>query len=283
MKTRADDGRGRRRRQAPAQAAEAGLSGPAPERHQDARRSRARRGVRRRRSCRASTRSRRSSTASRASSISAASRSKGPGRRSCSANIIGCYNLFEAARRKGVKRVVFASSNHAVGFYPRHAPHRHRRHRAARFALRRQQGVRRGAGRAVCRQARPARAVPADRQRRRQAARPAPAVDLDLSRRTSRSSIRIGLEHPELRYEIFYGASYNERAWWDNSRAYDYGYRPTGRAEDHRDAALAAQAKLAPDPVGDFYQGGPFCSAEFTGDRDRIWKHAGPPDVGASG
>src|ERR671935_765939 len=36
------------------------------------------------------------------------------------ANIIGGYNLFEAARRKGVKRIVFASSNHAVGFYPRH-------------------------------------------------------------------------------------------------------------------------------------------------------------------
>ena len=34
------------------------------------------------------------------------------------ANIIGCRNLFEAARRKGVQRVVFASSNHAVGFYP---------------------------------------------------------------------------------------------------------------------------------------------------------------------
>ena len=35
------------------------------------------------------------------------------------ANIIGCYNLFEAARVAGVKRVIFASSNHAVGFYPR--------------------------------------------------------------------------------------------------------------------------------------------------------------------
>ena len=35
------------------------------------------------------------------------------------ANIAGCYNLFEAAYRAGVKRVVFASSNHAVGFYPR--------------------------------------------------------------------------------------------------------------------------------------------------------------------
>ena len=32
-------------------------------------------------------------------------------------NIIGCYNLFEAARLNGVKRVVFASSNHALGFY----------------------------------------------------------------------------------------------------------------------------------------------------------------------
>src|SRR5437870_870355 len=30
------------------------------------------------------------------------------------ANIIGCYNLFEAARRQRVQRVVFASSNHAV-------------------------------------------------------------------------------------------------------------------------------------------------------------------------
>ncbi len=34
-------------------------------------------------------------------------------------NIIGCYNLFEAARRQRVRRIVFASSNHAVGFYPR--------------------------------------------------------------------------------------------------------------------------------------------------------------------
>src|ERR1700758_604821 len=34
-------------------------------------------------------------------------------------NIVGCYNLFEAAYRAGVKRVVFASSNHAMGFYPR--------------------------------------------------------------------------------------------------------------------------------------------------------------------
>ena len=44
---------------------------------------------------------------------------EGPWETILQSNIIGCYNLFEAARRAGVKRVVFASSNHAIGFYPR--------------------------------------------------------------------------------------------------------------------------------------------------------------------
>ena len=35
------------------------------------------------------------------------------------ANICGLHNLYEAARRQGVKRVVFASSNHVTGCYPR--------------------------------------------------------------------------------------------------------------------------------------------------------------------
>src|SRR5437588_53655 len=35
------------------------------------------------------------------------------------ANIEGTYNLYEAAREEGVRRIVFASSNHAVGFTPR--------------------------------------------------------------------------------------------------------------------------------------------------------------------
>ena len=35
------------------------------------------------------------------------------------ANVAGAYNLFEAARRQGVKRIIVASSNHAVGFFPR--------------------------------------------------------------------------------------------------------------------------------------------------------------------
>ncbi|MGL5114315.1 MAG: NAD-dependent epimerase/dehydratase family protein, partial [Beijerinckiaceae bacterium] len=33
------------------------------------------------------------------------------------ANIVGLINLFEAARKQGVDRVLFASSNHAIGLY----------------------------------------------------------------------------------------------------------------------------------------------------------------------
>jgi len=65
---------------------------------------------------------------------------------------------------------------------------------------------------------------------------------------------RIGLDHPDIHFEIFYGASDNERGWWDNHRAYEFGYRPTGRAEDFREHAMAEQAKMPRDPIGDFYQ-----------------------------
>lgn len=37
-------------------------------------------------------------------------------------NIEGTYNLYEAAREEGVKRIVFASSNHAIGYTPRPLP-----------------------------------------------------------------------------------------------------------------------------------------------------------------
>jgi uronate dehydrogenase len=75
--------------------------------------------------------------------------------------------------------------------------------------------------------------------------------------------VRIGLEHPDIRFEIFYGASDNERAWWDNGNAFRFGYKPQFRAEEFREGALTAQTALPADPIGDWYQGGTFCSAEY--------------------
>ena len=40
-------------------------------------------------------------------------------------NLIGTYNIYEAARISGVKRVIFASSNHAVGMFERDYPYHH--------------------------------------------------------------------------------------------------------------------------------------------------------------
>jgi len=79
--------------------------------------------------------------------------------------------------------------------------------------------------------------------------------------------VRIGLDHPDIRYEIFYGVSDNAASWWDNANAARFGYRPGGRAEDYRAQALEAQGKLPPDPIGDRHQGGPFCSAEYDADK----------------
>ena len=94
-------------------------------------------------------------------------------------------------------------------------------------------------------------------------------IDAELCQRPAVAALQ-QLDHPDIHFEIFYGASYNERAWWDNHRAYELGYRPTGRGEDFREHAKAEQAKLKPDSVGDYYQGGTFCSMEFDGDKDRI-------------
>src|SRR5437762_2092401 len=102
--------------------------------------------------------------------------------------------------------------------------------------------------------------TPADKRRLSIWVRPEDLVQL----------IRIGLEHPDIRCEIFYGASDNTRGWWDNAAAFRFGYRPKHKAEDFREQALAAQAKLAVDPVGDWYQGGTFCSNEFDADSGKL-------------
>jgi uronate dehydrogenase len=179
-------------------------------------------------------------------------------------NIIGCYHLFEAARRHRVERVVFASSNHVIGFYPRHRrigtdaavrpDSRYGVSKAFGEALAALYAFKHGL-RVTCIRIGNFADAPVDRRR----------LSIWISPEDLAQLIRIGLEHPDIRYEIFYGMSDNARGWWDNSAAFRFGYRPQARSEEHSAAALAAQAKLPPDPIGEWYQGGPFCSEEFAG------------------
>jgi uronate dehydrogenase len=196
---------------------------------------------------------------------------EGPWETILQANIVGTYNLFEAARRHGVKRVVFASSNHAVGFYPR----TQRIGTDVMLLPDTRYGVSKAFGeataalyahkyglRVLCLRIGNFGDAPLDVRRLSIWLKPEDMVQL----------VRIGLEHPDLQYEVFYGASGNTRAWWDNAAAHRYGYRPSGDSETMLQAALDGQAKLTPDPIGGYFQGGPFTSDEFEGDFDALRK-----------
>jgi uronate dehydrogenase len=196
---------------------------------------------------------------------------EGPWDTILNANIIGTYHLFEAAHQAGVKRVVFASSNHAVGFYPRaktidanvmvRPDSRYGVSKAFGEALAAFYAFKHGIG-SFCIRIGNMDDRPVDQRR----------LSIWLSPDDLVALIRIGLEMPGLVHEIVYGMSENARAWWNNERAHELGYRPRDHAEDHAAEALAAQAKLPPDPVGDIFQGGAFCSAEFSGLLEQIKK-----------
>jgi len=198
---------------------------------------------------------------------------EGPWESILNANIIGCYNLFETARLAGVKRVIFASSNHAVGFYPRTTkiPHDVTVLPDGRYGVSKAFGEALGALYAMKHGMRVTslrignvNETPLDLRRMAIMLHPEDLVQL----------IRIGLEHPEIVYEVFYGASGNTRAWWDNSRAEALGYKPKHNSEGQLAAAQAGQATAPADPIGDFYQGGTFTSAEYSADyaKQRTWK-----------
>jgi uronate dehydrogenase len=177
-------------------------------------------------------------------------------------NIVGAYNLFEAARKQGVRRVVFASTNHVMGFYPRAQKvgidalplpdSRYGVSKAFGEALGALYAHKHGIG-VFCIRIGNVADRPADERRLAIWLKPEDLVSL----------IRIGLEREGLVYEVVYGMSDNARAWWDDSRAAELGYTPEGQTEAFAAEALAAQGLLPPDEIGDLFQGGPFCSAEF--------------------
>jgi uronate dehydrogenase len=184
-------------------------------------------------------------------------------------NIVGGYNLFEAARRQGVRRIVFATTNHVVGFYRRQRTidHTVMPRPDSRY------GVSKAFGEALGRMYADKYGLrvlnirignvaerPADRRR----------LSIWISPRDLVQLMRIGLEHRDLHFEVVYGVSDNARAWYDNANAARFGYAPADRAEDYAKEATEADLALAPDPLGEQFQGGGFCTMEFTGDVSRI-------------
>lgn len=79
----------------------------------------------------------------------------------------------------------------------------------------------------------------------------------------------IGFEYFDIYFEVFYGVLFNECVWWDNYCVYEFGYCFIGCVEDFCEYVMVEQVKLKLDLVGDYFQGGMFCSLEF--DVDLSW------------
>ncbi|ATL26824.1 NAD-dependent epimerase/dehydratase family protein [Streptomyces formicae] len=179
------------------------------------------------------------------------------------ANIEGTYNLYEAAREEGVRRVVFASSNHTVGFTPR---------------PRGEQPL-----------------IPVGTPRR-------PDTFYGLSKSFGEDlaqlywdkhgietvSVRIGscfleptnvrmlsvwmspgdgarlfhaaLTAEDVRHTVVYGSSANTRLWWDLSSARALGYEPQDDSEQYAEKLVAEQGELDPANPDHAHLGGHFCT-----------------------
>ena len=162
-------------------------------------------------------------------------------------NIVGTYNVYEAAFRQGAKRVIFGSSNHAVGFYPR-------TQRIDATVMPRpdsRYGLSKAWGEDVGQLYADKYGIRSMHIRIGNAADTpgsARALAIWVSGRDLAQLVRIGLEHPEIHNTIVYGISNNAAAWYDNSAAYRLGYKPLDKSEDYTAEAMAAEAE-GPKPI----------------------------------
>lgn len=184
-------------------------------------------------------------------------------------NIRGTYHVLEGARLAGVRRVVFASSNHVVGFYRRssmideRAPHRPDSYygvsKACGEGLGRLYADKYGIG-VLC--LRIGTCVPAPQSTRH--------LSTWISERDLVQLVCVGLNTQSLHFDVVYGISGNDRAWWDNRRAYELGYQPQDNAETFAAEILSRTTPENADNIARQFQGGSFTSADFDGDAQSI-------------
>ena len=177
-------------------------------------------------------------------------------------NIIGTYNLFEAARINKVKRIIFASSNHAIGFHRRttklnqfsnQRPDSHyglskafgeelARFYADKFNIK-----------SMCIRIGTCLRIPEDRRH----------LSTWISYNDLTQLVDIGIKHKAIHHEIVYGASNNKKSWWNNSKAFQLGYKPKDSV-DQFDIRLLSKNEYK-DKIALLFQGGVFVSANFKG------------------
>ncbi len=176
-------------------------------------------------------------------------------------NIVGAYNIWEAAHRVGARRVVYASSIHAVGMHPKQdhigidAPHRPDTFYglAKCFAedLARLYWDKRGLE-AVCLRILSCAQVTSPR-----------ALGTWLSYDDLVRLVTRAIDTPTTGFSLIYGVSDNDRTPVDNSAASHLGFRPRDNAEQFADAVLAEADVADPADPSQMFHGGPFAAIEL--------------------
>ncbi|MGW0774130.1 NAD-dependent epimerase/dehydratase family protein [Streptomyces sp. NPDC002835] len=182
------------------------------------------------------------------------------------ANIEGTYNLYEAVREEGVRRVVFASSNHAVGYVPRpdgeapFAPEElipvETRHRPDTFY-----GLSKCFGEDLAQ-------LYWDRHGletvsvRIGSCFPEPTsvrmLSVWMSPGDAARLFHAALTAEDVGHSVVYGSSANTRLWWDLTSARALGYEPQDDSEQYAAKLVAEHGELDPENPAHAHLGGHF-------------------------
>jgi uronate dehydrogenase len=178
-----------------------------------------------------------------------------------SSNIIGAYNVWEAAARNHVNRVIYASSIHAVGMYPKNeyiginVPHRpdtfyglakcFAEDLASLYWDKKQVE-------AVCLRILSCAKVTSSR-----------ALGSWLSYDDLILLVKRAIDAPTTGFSIIYGVSNNDRTPVDNSEASFLGYKPKDNAEQYADKIFKNANKVDKNDRAQIFHGGPFAAVEL--------------------
>jgi uronate dehydrogenase len=181
------------------------------------------------------------------------------------ANIVSVTNLWEAAVKNGVGRIVYASSNHVIGFHPsdkhldtndevkcdsRYGVSKAFAETLARFYYEKfgieSLGIRIGR----CED------EPTDDRMMSTWIHPEDLVEI----------VKLGLLQKQVKADIVYGVSNNSRGWWRNPPYAQFPYKPKHSADSYTLDDAASQAAAATTWP---FQGGPFAAKEYVGSVNR--------------
>jgi len=176
-------------------------------------------------------------------------------------NFIGAYNVWEAAHRNGLRRVVYASSIHAVGMHSNNqAIGTDVAHRPDTFYglakcfaedLGRMYWEKRGLE-SVCMRIASCAQVVGTR-----------ALGTWLSYDDLIHLVERAIDTPVTEFQVVYGVSNNDRSPFDNSNAQPLGYRPKDNAEQFAAKILAEADAANPSDIAQTRIGGPFAAVEL--------------------